>query len=199
MAPPSTSRLLNNARSRLPGATDDVMKYELFTTLDEFFKESSVWKEELELPVEPGTKVYELDPPTYGMTHRLMWVQDADERLVDAVLSDDLSSVELAAEPGAETTYTVTVAVTVKDPVTRESLPLCPSWVIDKYGIGLLDGLLGRMMSQPAKPYSSESLAVLHLRRFGSTKALARIEGARKNTYGRQNWSFPQNFAVRRK
>lgn len=191
-APASVTRLFNDARTRLPGAIDDALKRELFTVLDEFFQDTNCWREDIDVDVDPDNTSYDLDSPSYGKIHRLMWTVNADGSYVYPTLSDDLSSLELETAPGQEETWTATVAVTVKDPVTRDSLPLCPSWAMDKYRTGILDGLLGRMMSQPSKPYTSERLAVLHLRRFQAIKSRARIESTHEQTYRKQAWVFPR-------
>ena len=47
------------------------------------------------------------------------------------------------------------------------------------------------MMSQAAKPYSSERLAVYHMRRFRSGIAAARTDAMRQNAYRGQAWRFP--------
>ena len=53
MAAADITRLMNNARDRLAGATDPLMQRELFNVMDEFFKGSNVWNEDIELTV-PG-------------------------------------------------------------------------------------------------------------------------------------------------
>jgi len=105
--------------------------------------------------------------------------------------------LELAYLPNQAGTYTVTVALTVTDPVrVTDDFPILPDWMWDKHYACILDGVLSRMMSQPGKPYSSERLAIYHGRRFRNAIASARVEAMRSNKYRGQNWQFPQ-FAGR--
>ena len=65
-------------------------------------------------------------------------------------------------------------------------------------GDDVLSGLLGRMMSQPAKPYTNMQLSVYHMRRFRDGIARAKVEAMHQNVYRAQSWRFPQTFARRK-
>jgi hypothetical protein len=106
--------------------------------------------------------------------------------------------VILKYSPNADDTYTARVAKTVTDPITREGYPQFPDWIMNKYGNDLLEGVLGRMMGQLAKPYSSPQLAVYHLKRFQQSVSQAKVEASHQNVYRGQNWTFPQAWARRR-
>jgi hypothetical protein len=96
-------------------------------------------------------------------------------------------------------TYVVTLALTVADPTNSDNYPYAPAWIINKYFNGLIEGVLGRLQSQPAKPYTNERMSIYHLRRFRAAVALARVEANHLNTYERPAWVFPQSFSVRRR
>lgn len=54
----------------------------------------------------------------------------------------------------------------------------------------LLDGVLGKLYSHPAKPYSNATLAQYHLRRFQNGIGVA--TGQAKQGYVKgQNWTYP--------
>ena len=55
----------------------------------------------------------------------------------------------------------------------------------------LLDGLVGRMMSQPAKPYTNPALGLNHLRKFRNAISFAGTESVRRNVANSQAWRFP--------
>jgi hypothetical protein len=196
------NRLMDHARIRLPGAIDAAILVELFSVLKEFFNNSNAWQEEIEFSAYPTSSPYYADPdaytydliPTRGAVMRLMAVRDAQGIPVRASMPVP-GSVVLDRAPDADTTYTATVALTVTDPTTRDGYPQFPDWVLNKYFNELLDGLLGRMMSQIAKPYSSPSIAVVHLRKFKQAISAAKVESSRRNVYRAQNWRFPRSFA----
>ena len=51
-------------------------------------------------------------------------------------------------------------------PNTREEIPNAPDWLFPKWGLKILDGLLGKMMTQPNKSYSDDTKGTYHLKRF---------------------------------
>lgn len=206
MAAAQIQRLFNNARSKLPGAIDDMLKLELFNVLNEFYTNSNIWQEDVSVPVTSATATYTVTPivpDTQSIITRLMWIYNSAGVPVAGTMQIP-GTVILQFTPTNSDTLKVTVAKTVIDPVTAPSggdplaygFPTYPTWTMDKYFLEMLDGLIGRMMSHLAKPYSNEKMAVYHLRKFTSGIATARNEAARLNVYGAQRWSFPQGFAV---
>jgi hypothetical protein len=201
MAGQDVMRFMNAARVRLPGATDDAMQLELFAMLDEFFKDSNCWMEDIPIDVTgtdpPGT-VYYVVPSTPSVIDKLMWVftLPPDGNVVNGTPTGaDMQipgELTLHTQPSSNVTCQVTVALTVQDPIQKDGYVSFPSWILAKYRNGLLDGLLGRMMSQPNKPFSNTQLSIYHMRMFNRTKALARIDTQRMNTFRRQAWVFPR-------
>ena len=189
-------RIMRGARMRLPGALDDVIREELFITLDEFLQRSSIWQEEVTFKVTPARKDYVV-AASGGTIVQLFHVKNSNELNVVATMQEP-ATILLRHTPNADT-FTALVAKTVVDPTTRDGDPELPEWILTKYHSGILEGVLGRMMSQPAKPYTNERHAVYHMRRFRNAIAGASADARRKNMYGGQAWRFPQSFAVRRK
>lgn len=194
-------RLLNQARVRAPGALDDTIKLELFATLQEFFQDTNIWTERIDVPVLATSYTYHENPdaltydviPSAGQIVRLIAMLDSKGRPVTAGMPE-VGSVVLGASPSEDQTYTAVVSLTVKDPAGRDGIPAYPDWIVEKYNLEILDGVLGRLLSQPAKPYSSPQLALTHLRKFASAKSQAKVETERQNVYGAQNWRFPSTF-----
>lgn len=191
------SRLMDNLRIRLPGAVDTVLKLELFNTLKEFFSDSNSWYQDITFAVTPDVLSYELVPDGVCQVVRLFGAVNSDERPVNATweLPD---TINLSGSPSKADTYTARLILSVLDPTTRDDYPVFPDWTLQAYGNEILDGVLGRMMSQAAKPYSNERLAIYHMRRFRAGVASARVDAQRKYTYRAQAWRFPQSFARRR-
>lgn len=197
-------RLLDNLRIRVPGATDDVLKLELFNVLNEFFQDSNCWFNDVEFTVTSGVTEYTVTPAGVSSPVRLVGVVNSDLRPQRAVF-DLPSTITLQTAPVKAEKFTARIVLTVDDPVTTNAtnpelakLPVCPDWAINKYGVDIQDGVLGRMMSQIAKPYTNERMAIYHMRRFRGAVAQARVEAMHNNIYRGQNWSFPQSFARRR-
>lgn len=194
------TRLMNNARVRLTGATDDALQRELFMVMDEFFKQTNVWKEDIPITIpgnDPAGTRYIIAPNEPGNITQLMWVFTAssdDSMARGAAIAagmDVPGELWLGAQPSSEQYLVVTVALTVQDPVNRDGYVVFPAWVAQKYGDAILDGLLGRMMTQPNKPWTNSQMSVFHLRSFNSKKVQARVEATRNNTYRQQAWRFP--------
>jgi hypothetical protein len=99
--------------------------------------------------------------------------------------------LSLAVQPSSSIAYRVTVALTVQDPVTKDGYVQFPAWVLAKYRNVILDGLLGKMFSQPNKPWTNSQMSVFHMRKFNSKVASARVEVQRNNKYRAQAWVFP--------
>lgn len=205
MPSPSMTRLVDNATFRLPGALPGALLPELFAVLDEFFQVTSCWYEDISFTALTTTSTYIEEPedytylltPAQGKVVRLRWAMETGGAAVNAVMPVP-GELVLQHAPSVQSTYTARATLTVADPTTRDGYPECPDWVIAKYSNGLLDGLLGRMMSQIAKPYSSGQVAMMHLKRFRSAMSSARVETTRQNLHGAQTWMFPQTFNRRR-
>lgn len=205
MATANINRLMDNARIKLPGALDGTIQTELFAVLNDFFQDSGIWYEDLTFEVQPTNDSYLENPDAYtyqvvpsnGSIVRLYGVVDS-KGFPQAAYMPTLGYVVLRNSPNATDTYTARVILTVSDPVTREGYPEMPDWVIGKYLNDIVDGVLGRMMSQLAKPYSSPQLAAYHTKKFRNAVSQAKVEAQHQNVYRGQNWRFPQTFARRR-
>ncbi len=185
-------RILNLARNHLTGVVDSVMQYELFAVLDNFLQDTNAWTENVAFAVVPTLKTYGVYPSD-GTTIRLQALVDASGNTVGGVMSD-LENIVLDTAPSTATVYTATLALTVLDPVATDGYPTMPDWIWIKYGMAFVDGLLGRMMAQPAKPYTSMQLALAHTRAFNSVRGTAMGEVQRGQRMGAQAWSFPRSF-----
>lgn len=187
-------RLVTNAQIRLPGATVSTVQQELFMVADEFFKESNVWREDIEFSVpanDPQGTVYEVTPTGNVVIDKLMWMRNTDGggRIFGQMSVP--GEITLASYPSSPARYIATVALTVSDPTQRDGYVSFPDWVLAKYRGVFLNGILGKMMSQPAKPYTNTQLSVYYIKLFNSGKAAARVDAQRANVYKAQAWNFP--------
>ncbi len=194
MATLDVNRLMDNLRVRLPGAVDNALRMEMFNTLNDFFQDTNIWFEDIGFETVVGVKDYDLISTSPSSIVRLISVTDNHDFVVGAYM-DTPGELQLRDAPAEVHDYTARVSLTVNDPIDREGYPVFPMWVLNKYQNDIIDGVLGRMMAQPAKPYSNAQLAVLHARKFSSSIAFARQEANRRNIYRGQRWAFPQSFS----
>ena len=199
------TRLMDHTQIRLPGALDSVIRLELFALMNDFFQGSNIWFEDIPFDVVPYDGPIIANPeaftydlvPIMGSITRLSGVRDSQGSTRSASMPV-LGQVLLNEAPQDADTYTARVFLTVTDPVSRDGTPQFPDWILNKYGGDILNGLMGRMMSQLAKPYSNLQLANVHLRQFRAATMQAKVEASRQNLYRAQNWRYPQAFRVRR-
>lgn len=200
MASLDLTRLMKNARVQLPGAIDTNLQLELFNVLGIFFSGSNIWKEEITFAVTTADAegaAYSIEQESVSSIVRLMGIVDSNDIPVAGSMAET-GEIILDHAPGNSDTYTATVSLTVDDPVKSDGYPEFPAWILGKYSDGILDGLLARMMAQPAKPYTNMKLAAYRLQLFSAAIAQAKSEAIRKNINNAQAWRFPQSFATRR-
>lgn len=200
------NRMMDTARVRLPGALDAGIKLEMFAVMNEFFQESNIWYEDITFEVTPTSETYLENPDAYtyevsplenGTINRLIAVVDSQGNPQKAIMPTP-GFIILGTSPNMAGTYTARVAKTIVDPVTREGDPVFPDWVLTKYGNDITDGVVGRMMAQIAKPYSSPAMAAVFTKNFKQGINKARTEAMHGNVYRGQNWRFPQSFSTNR-
>ena len=205
MTSPALNRIYDTAKVYLPGALDAAMQLEFFQLLDDFFSMTNCWTEDIQFPVTVTTLTYLEDPlqytytltPSLGLIIRTATIFNRDGVPVPATMPVP-GDLVLVNGPNTADTYTARVILTVSDPLTREGNTQLPEWVLNKYSGCLLEGLVGRMMMQPAKPYTAKQDGLFHMKNYLSGRSDAKIEAARQNVYGGQAWQFPQQFATRR-
>ena len=199
-------RFMDNCRVELTGASDAGIKLAMFDTLKEFFADSNAWREHLHLLVTAGKQHYQLVARDQGRIIRLLGVWDGLRIPVAAFMPHpgtlevrwpvQVSSVQPAGNPpfppNAVNPWLVTVIENVQDPTAKEDVPICPAWTLELYSETIKDGVLGRMMAQPEKSYTNQTMSAYHLKRFRTGVQQARTAANRQNTVGAQTWSFPR-------
>lgn len=191
MADQLVDRILDSARSRLPGAMDNQILFELADVLNEFFRNSTCWRETIQLDLDAVTLDYELftdDMP--GRVTTLVGVLNSDNIAVQAsILDGNILRLLHEVTPGP---YNVWTILTVANKINNEKYPRFPQWVSDTYGDVIADGIVGRMAAMPAKPYSSINHAAFYTKKFKQGTMGAKIETNRQHLYGGQTWRFPR-------
>lgn len=190
-------QLLVQAGSKLTGAAMGALKNELYDVLTEFLNDSSAWTEDVPFTVvgDNATVLYPLQV-TEGQIIRLAGVVDSNS-FPQPALMFDIGTVRLQYPANTTQVYTATLVKNVYLPLTKDAIPIGPDWLLPIWHLGILDGLLGKMMNTPGRAYSSDTKALYHLKRFRDAIARARVSKLRANTVGSQAWSFPQGFRTR--
>ena len=189
------TRIMRTVRTRLPGALDSATQHEIFEVLDEFFDKSNVWQETIRFSALTTKLVYEIEPEASSATIlRLIKLENADETPIYGTMQTP-GELVLDSYPSETQYYYATVSLGVTEPLRTDEYPKCPEWVLKKYRDVIVDGVLGRMMSQMAKPYTNERMAIYHMRRFQSGCGTAKHESLHMNIRSGQAWRFPQGFA----
>jgi len=185
-------QLITQATVKLVGVSDKGLKGELYDVLTEFFNDSSCWTQTVLVNAVTTSRVYPLQV-NEGQIIRLVMVSDAAGYPVPAVMPN-IGELLLGYAPNSDQTYYAEVVTNCALPTQRDQMPVAPDWVLPIWHVGILDGLLGKMMSQPNKSYANERMASYHLKRFRDAIARARVSKLRANTNGTQAWRFPQSF-----
>jgi hypothetical protein len=199
-------QLMNLAKVKLVGASDKGLAAEFFDLLSEFLNDTSVWTQDITVPYNNTNFVYPLFVPE-GQIIRLAGIRDWGTTVpsattlapngttfVPALLGDDFASLVLKNVPNTSGYYNVTVVTNTKLPTDKHMIPAGPDWLLPVYHIALLDGLLGRMMTQTEKSYTDKTQGAYHLKRYRSAVSTARANKLRANTNGAAAWRFPQQF-----
>jgi hypothetical protein len=193
------SRILQDARTGLPGARDEIIYLELWRTLTEFLKDSQVWQEDVNFSGVTTRTSYEVDPDSTATINSLIRLLNSDDNEVGCTMAEP-GVIVLNSDLSEDDTLTVTYSlIPYGTPQTNNFPRDIPQWILDKYGNEIVDGILGRMMMQPSKSYSSPQLAAYHLRRFRDGIAQTRSAQHHDNLFNAQRWSYPQQFATRRR
>lgn len=204
MAKQDFDRFMNQVRVRLPGASDAGIKGELFEVFSEFFEDSNSWTETLTVPVlasNPPTLnvLYSLLPQYGGRIIRLIGAWDANSIPQAAFLPQQdqdggPATMQLVNYVTTNQNFTVAVIKNTCLPTSHDMIPVAPEWLLPRFGRYILDGILGKMMSQPGKSYTDDKKSQYHLQRFRVGIAMAKTQAERQFTMGAQSWRYPRQY-----
>ncbi|WP_020095680.1 hypothetical protein [Methylobacterium sp. 285MFTsu5.1] len=180
-------RLMANLRTNVPGARDPALIQELFNALDEACQTVRLWTQTATVTLQPGVTAYTVSA-SVGQIVEVVDVSHATLQLRDVLFDPASGMIDLAAVPDARDATTPAFALLRLVPHSTDDLSATlPDSLWAKNHQMLLDGALGRLMAQAAKPYSSPKLAEYHLRRFRNAMQQVRVA----TTGGGRAWRFP--------
>lgn len=198
-------QLMNQAKVKLIGASEGGLKGEFFDVLSEFLNDSSIWTQDVTVAYQSAVQVYPLFV-SEGQIIRLVGVSDwgttvpspntvtpPSATFIPALMAD-IGTLVVKNPPNNAGYFLVTLVTNVALPTDRNMIPDAPQWLLPIWHVGLLDGLLGKMMTHPGKSYSNPTQGAYHLKRFRDAIARARVSKLRASTNGAAAWRFPQQF-----
>lgn len=191
------TRILSDVRARCPGAQMTNVQAELFAYIRWFCSWTNVWTENIDVSIIPTETTYSIAPADGGRIIRLLRLYnstDPRQHPVGPVMMSIPGTLVLEFAPTLPATWVARVAKTVVDPTDADDTPVIPAWITGQYAEAFTNGTLGRLMIQPAKPYSNVQLGGYHTKLARAEACDARVEALKANLYGGQVWRFPQSF-----
>lgn len=203
----------------LPGAPKAVVQLATFAMLREFFVQSGAWL--IEAPavsIKANQDTYYLDPQPDGAVlyihaiafptgDRFKFLQATQQQVfrakVNAPSAVPISYHSYVDVPGK---FTLTppvsvdmkqalipyVVLTLQDDACVGTNDTVPSWMLRYWKDHWIDGVLGRLMSQPDKPYTNLITSQYHMRRFRNGISQARDMGRKQFGSAETNFQFPR-------
>lgn len=184
--------VMNQARVELTGVSDAGLKAKMYEAMEEFFRDTSSWREQIPFNVITTALAYTV-VPAEGQIIRLEKVTDPGGYFVPALM-EDIPTVQLQNAPNQPVQYTATVTKNVCLPLTKDGYPIAPEWVLQKWHLAIKHGMIGMLKNENNKSYSDNKGAAYNLAKFRQMIANARSATLRANTAGAQAWRFPQSF-----
>jgi hypothetical protein len=200
-------RLYSDVKVSLPGVSDAVYAQELFRTFKDFCDQTNIWQETVPITGMPNTTSYPFTVAGKGAPNRLLLMYDPalsnnplDRRWVQHGVSMQVpGTIIVGYAPSQQTAWEAIIAKTPTDPVTASKQPdieIEDQWIVDDCREALYYGVMARLQRQPTKPYTNPQLAADNMRQYISQRSKTRTDVIKKNTYGGQSWTFPQQFAT---
>jgi hypothetical protein len=197
------NRLLDNARVELAGALDGAIWQAMFNVFSDFANRTNLWYEDIPVVIAGAQAVgstITVVPSSGSRFNRLLYVLDDGNLQRSMSMPTPGVLMFINAVDNAQT-WTARIALCPDDPVpstgSLKGIPQFPDWILEKYHIGLLAGVVGRMMTQVGKPYTNPTMAKYHLTVYKNAVSEGMNDARRQNLYAAQNWTFPLGFAGR--
>lgn len=211
--------ILDGLRSQLPGADDGIILYTLRDCLRDLCRYGRVWRIERTIPAIRNLGV--LRTGTVSGFGELVWLEAVTFNGVPLGYRH-LQLCRDQPKPGSPAWYAFEAPDKIYvNPILQEPEPgdqFCvhaalqprlgdepakavgyvPVHVLDRFAEQLKEGVMGRMLAMPAKPWSNTKLAVAYLNAWSGHRSKARVES--RTDFGanpRPQWRYP-NAAARR-
>lgn len=189
-ADPGLNRLLDNVQAMVPAVTTDLVTMMTWNTIEDFYIHSTRERRIMSWQMAPGVQTIDFNP--FDETWLVAWVLGFDGLHKGQVIPPGvLRDLQYPSSPRHGN-----VLLALK-PVNYNAL--FPTDVFSTWFETLLAGVLYRLYSMPAKPYSSPQMAMAQARIFRSGIAKARAIADAENTNGPGRWRYAYFANGRRK
>lgn len=184
------AHLVDDLQLNLPGVVPTGIQPVLRNVLREFFIETNGWQQTISFNTSPNVIGYTLTFTTSADPVRLLSVADANSRPINATMPEGWLIV-IPYAPAAVETWTATIVTTINGDTDGDGYPIFPEWVLGRHYDVVLNGVMARMLSQIAKPYSNVQMAGYYQKQYKAGLAGARHAVSMQNTQGGQRWRYP--------
>ena len=205
--------LLDGLRVQLPGADDPLILYTLRDRVRELCRLGRVWMVERETPATANLGVLRTSTMTgFG---ELAWLEAVtfngqplhyrdlgyvrDKPIAGKPawyafeLPDRIYLNPIITQPARGDFFSIHAALQPRlgeDPL--RALQNVPVHIFTRFTQALHEGVLGRLLAMPGKPWSNSALAGVYLRSFQGSARMARVESSRAaGANQRPQWRFP--------
>lgn len=195
--------LMNQLRVELLGSSDILLQSMMYQVMTEFFNDSSFWTEGIQINAQPQVHAYQITP-TEGQIIRLASVVHlgfdnlghVNGHYFVPALMPEIGVVHAEHAPANAETWMAHVVKNVSLPTLKGGVPIAPEFTLKQWFLAIKEGILGNMMNQADKSWSSPKQALYHLSKFRRYINEARSIKLRANTVGASAWRFPQGYRV---
>jgi hypothetical protein len=202
---PQLERLYDNVQAMVPGVLLPVVKMAAWNTIEEFYIRSTWRREWVEWCLPPGVNEVDFNP--YDGDWLVAWVLDFGSSnhgmdrgffsygsIVRMMVKPPARLIAVDCSPNAERRGWALLALKPVNFNTEFDPLLFQQWFET-----ILDGILYRLMVQPAKPYSNAQMAQFHAKMWKAGCNRARVVATKDYTNGPGRWAFPYFSAGRAK
>ena len=187
----SIQRIIDRARFELPGATDATINLALFDAFDEWCRRTDANRKDINVALTAGTTVYSIVQANQDVLR--VWDMKHNNSIVDADVDVIAGTITLRQSPTAADAATPLVVTISMSPKAGVDDP--DDWMVEslwaRHATVMIDGIIAKMASQIAKPYSNQTKAVFHGRRFHNGVAASKYQSGVNYLSEGRAWNFP--------
>jgi hypothetical protein len=188
-----SSRLISSVMSRLPGAKDSQIRLALFDVLQDACSRGHIWVEKVPYRLQVGFQVFPISQPQARI---VMLVDAAHPQLDRRAISYSNEKIAISTDIAKLHTDDYLYLTLALAPSLDLNMEDPQSWIPadlwnSKYTL-LLNGVLGAMMLQTAKPYSNNGLGQFHNAIYSREMVASPLIDREGGLPVRQHWRFPR-------
>lgn len=188
-----TARLVSSIKSRLPGAKESQIRLALYDVLQDACQRARLWTEKVPYRLLPNTQVFSVEQSKarivmlVDVQHPVLTRRDVAYSNGKIAVNVDTATLDL--EDYLYLTLALSPSLDVDMDNPQQWIPA--DLFASKYTL-LLNGVLGAMMLQTAKPYSNTQLGQYHTQVFSRELNASPLIDREGGLPARQHWRFPR-------